>query len=123
MNTVFEISKEKGLSQISCIRYKNLNNLSHYNSDYELIFVNQGSAQIFIDEQLFSIKESEAVFVHSNCIHYIHADEHTIVTVLKADKDFLDKLFFDRALSSPQITSDVAIQTFLDKFFHFFIQK
>ena len=114
MNTVFENSPEKGLSQVSCTKYKNLNNLSHYHSDYELIFVNEGSARIYVEEQLLSVGENKAVFVHSNSIHHIHADEHTVITVLKADKDFLDKLFADTALVSPLIGTNTVIRPFLD---------
>ena len=114
MNTVFENSQEKGLSQVSCTKYKNLNNLSHYHSDYELIFVNEGSARIYVEEQLLSVGENKAVFVHSNSIHHIHADEHTVITVLKADKDFLDKLFADTALVSPLIGTNTVIRPFLD---------
>jgi AraC-like DNA-binding protein len=114
MNTVFESSNSKGFSQISCIKYKNLNNLSHYHSDYELIHINEGSALISVNEHLFKVHENGSVFVNSNDIHHIHADENTIITVLKADWEFFEKVFAQKALSSPQIPKDIDVKHFLE---------
>ncbi len=114
MKTLFESSNSKGLSKISCIKYKNLNNLSHYHSDFELIHVNEGSAQISVNENLFKVYEKESVFVHSNDIHHIHADENTVITVLKADREFFGKIFAQKNLSSPLIDKDTNVEHFLE---------
>lgn len=115
MNTVFESSNSKGFSKISCIRYKNLNNLSHYHSDYELIHVQEGSAQIFVNEHLFKVIKGQSVFVHSNEIHLIRAEECAVITVLKADKELLDKIFCKKALASPFLDEDGDIYSFMNR--------
>ena len=74
MNTVFENSPEKGLSQVSCTKYKNLNNLSHYHSDYERIHVNEGSAQNAANEHLFKIFKIRADESALALRHKIHPE-------------------------------------------------
>lgn len=113
MNTVFETSNSKGFSQISCTTYQNLNNISHYHSDYELIHVNEGSAQVSVNEQIFTIGENQSIFVHSNDIHHIRADGRTVITILKADKVFFDKIFAEKMLASPLLGQDTSVGTFL----------
>lgn len=115
MNTVFETSKTKAFAHISYTRYKYLNNISHYHSDYELIYVNEGSAQIAVNEHLFNIGTQESIFLTDNTIHHIHSDEHTVITVLKADKVFLEKIFTAKVLSSPKISSNIDVKSFLEK--------
>ncbi len=114
MNTMFETSNSKGQSKISCIKYKNLNNLSHYHSDYELIHVNKGSAQITVNEHLFKVGLNESVFVNSNDIHHIHADDQTVITVLKADKEYFEKILAPKILLSPIIDEEVDVKSFLE---------
>ncbi len=114
MKTLFESSNSKGLSKISCIKYKNLTNLSHYHSDYELIYVNEGSAQISVNEHLINVHEKESVFVHSNDIHHIHADGETVITVLKADQKFFETIFARKTLASPLISKDIPVEHFLE---------
>ncbi len=114
MNTLFETSYSKGLSKISCIKYKNLNNLSHYHSDYELIHVNEGSAQIAVNEHLFKVGANESVFVNSNDIHHIHADDQTVITVLKADKEYFEKILAPKILLSPIIDTETDVKSFLE---------
>ena len=117
MNTVFETSHTKGHAQISCVKYKNLNNISHYHSDYELIYVNAGSAQIAINEYLFNVGTQESIFVMSNDIHHIHANENSIITVLKADKDYFDKIFTTHVVSFPKICPSIDVCSFLESIY------
>ncbi len=113
MNTLFENSN-KGTSRISCIKYKHLNNLSHYHNDYELIYINKGRAKISIDEHVFWLEENDSILVYSNEIHYIISDETTLITVLKADKDYFDPLLAHKMLVSPLIHTDAEVKTFLE---------
>ena len=114
MNTVFENSNSKGSAQISCITYKNLHNISHYHSDYELIHVQAGCAEIFVNEHLFKVNEGQSIFVHSNGIHHIRGNNDAVITVLKADKKLLDGIFSRRTLASPLIEEGCELAAFLD---------
>lgn len=113
MNSVFETSTLRGLGQISRTKYKNLRNISHYHSDYELIHVERGSAEISVNEHLFKVSDRESVFVNSQDIHHIHAEEDTVVTVLKADRDLLDRIFAKRILASPHIGRGMGVEELL----------
>ena len=89
IKTIYENSNIKGNAHVSCIKYRNLNNLSHYHSDYELVYVNKGCATVAINEKIFNLNSNECVFIYSNDIHFIKSDANTVITVLKAENKYL----------------------------------
>lgn len=101
MKTLYETSKMPNESHISCIKYRNLNNIAHYHSDFELIYINEGRASIYVNEKYFHLHKDDCVFVHSNDIHHIRSDKATVITVLKASDDQFGKLFASKMLFSP----------------------
>ena len=88
MNTLYESSNTKGNAHISCIKYRNLNNISHYHSDFELVYINEGNAKITVDENIFNLKAKDCLFISGNDIHHIQSTPQTIITVLKAENKF-----------------------------------
>lgn len=90
----------KGTAYISCIEYKNLNNISHYHSDHELVYINKGRATIAINDNIFNLSSKDCVFIHSNDIHYIQSDESTLITVLKAESKHFANIFASKKLLS-----------------------
>ena|GEM_PF-420780 len=101
MKTVREGSKKAGTAHISCLTYQNLHNISHFHSDYELVYVSRGNASIVLGERSFSLEPHGGAFIGSDEIHRISSDEHTVITVLKIDKAFFEKHFTQRALITP----------------------
>ena len=114
MKVIYEGSKAKGRAHISCIKYRNLKNISHYHSDYELVYINEGRATVFINENIFNIEADECIFIHSHDIHYIQSDENTVITVLKAENDYFKDVFASRRLLSPLINKRLDVETFLN---------
>ena len=114
MKVIYEGSKAKGRAHISCIKYRNLKNISHYHSDYELVYINEGRATVFINENIFNLEAYECIFIHSHDIHYIQSDENTVITVLKAENDYFKDVFASRRLLSPLINKRLDVETFLN---------
>ena len=104
----------QGTAHISCIKYKNLNNISHYHSDYELVYINKGRATIAINENIFNLSSKDCVFIHSNDIHYIQSDESTLITVLKARSKHFENIFASKKLLSPIINKNRNIEIILN---------
>lgn len=104
MNTIRESSIKKGTAHVSCIKYRNCNNLSHYHSDYELVYVNEGSARVVINENIFNLNSTDALFIHSNEIHCIQSGDGSIITVLKASNTHFDGVFAAKKLSSARLS-------------------
>lgn len=114
MKVIYEGSKAKGRAHISCIKYRNLKNISHYHSDYELVYINEGRATVFINENIFNLEADECIFIHSHDIHYIQSDENTVITVLKAENDYFKDVFASRRLLSPLINKRLDVEAFLN---------
>ncbi len=105
MKTVYEASRIKGTANVSCVKYRNLNNIPHYHSDYELVYVNEGKAAITVQEKIFNLSSGECVFIHGDEIHDIRSDGSAVVTVLKAKRKYLEGIFVSRRLASPRISA------------------
>lgn len=114
IKTIYESSDTKGSAHISCIKYKNLNNISHYHSDYELVYINKGNATVAINENFFNLNSKDCVFIYSNDIHFIQSSETTVITVLKAEKKYLDNIFASKKLLSPIVSKTSDIESVLN---------
>ena len=106
INTIYETSENKGNSHVSCIKYRNLKNIAHYHSDYELIYIDKGAVKVTVGENSIILSESQCVFVNSNEIHCIESDENAKTTVLKADEKYFSRLFGSKRLSSSVISAE-----------------
>ena len=115
IKTVYEHSNMKWKAHISCIKYQNLNNISHYHSDHELVYVNKGNATVAINENIFNLNSGDSVFIHCNDIHYIQSDKSTVITVLKAESKYFEKVFAVKRLCSPIISKPLNVKCVLHK--------
>jgi xylan 1,4-beta-xylosidase len=100
----------QGNAHVSCTKYKNLNNISHYHSDHELVCVCEGNANVFINENFFHLRSKDCIFVHSNDIHHIQSDPSTVITVLKARQKHFESIFASYKLRSPLIGKSAQIE-------------
>ena len=103
IKAVHESSSIKGDSHVSCVKYRNLNNIAHYHSDYELVYVNEGCATVVINGSSFNLNKGGCVFVSSSNVHHIHSDKTAVVTVLKAERRYFKRLFASFVFQSPVI--------------------
>lgn len=104
----------KGFAHVSCIKYQGLQNLAHYHSDYELVYVNRGRADVTIDEYSFSLEANQSAFIFSNDLHRIISDKDSVMTVLKIENKFFESVFASRALQDPIISDSSYIEGVLD---------
>jgi AraC-like DNA-binding protein len=80
-----------------------LKNLSHYHSDYEFVYINKGKAIVTVGENIFNLKDTQAVFICGNEIHCISSDEDTVITVLKISNKYFENIFASKTLLCPII--------------------
>ena len=113
MKTIFEGSERARNCHVSLTKYRNLNNISHYHNDHELIYVNEGKAELTVNEALYRLSVGECALIRSNDIHYIQSDESSVVSVLKAESEYFGNIFTSKRLLSPVLKSDGAIASAL----------
>ena len=114
IKTIYESSNTREEAHITCLKYRNLNNISHYHSDYELVYINKGNATVAINENIFNLNSEECVFIYSNDIHFIQSNEASIITVLKADRKYFENIFTSKRLLLPIINPKMNIESFLN---------
>lgn len=101
-----EVRKYFGNVRVWVGKYKNLTNLPHWHSDNELVFAEKGNANLFIDGKTFLLNEGQSVYIAPNCMHYIKAENGSILTFFLFDKDISTKIVGNKALISPLLTND-----------------
>ena len=104
-----------GTAHVSCIKYQNLNNISHYHSDHELVYINKGSATVTINEKIIHLSEGQCVFIHSNDIHCIQSERSTVITVLKAGNKYFEFVFNSKRLLSPTVSEKLNTESVLNR--------
>ena len=103
-----------GIAHVSCIKYKNLNNIAHYHKDYELVYVCEGNAFVSVKENFFHLKNQECIFIHSNDIHYIQSDPNTVIIVLKAESQYFKSIFASKRLLHPILKEGFNVEALLN---------
>ncbi|MBQ7974931.1 MAG: helix-turn-helix transcriptional regulator [Clostridia bacterium] len=101
----------------TAIKYKNLHNLPHWHTEYELVFVLEGAADIMINNNFFKISEGSCAFISSEEIHYIKATPESILGIIKTDASYIKRIASNYQLTSPILkNSGYAKQNFYDIF-------
>ena len=103
MKARYEQHKRTTDSKVSVTDYLNLSNLPHWHTEYEVVFVISGSAEIMINNSLLNIGTNSAVFISSEDIHYIRSEQNSVIRVLKIDCELLKPVAEKYALQSPVI--------------------
>ena len=79
-----------------------------------MVYINEGSATVSINENIFNLDTKDCIFIHSNDIHFIRSDETAVITVLKAENEYFKDIFASRKLLSPIIDKHINVEMFLD---------
>lgn len=101
MGATYENSLNHPDTHFTLHKYKNLANIAHFHDDYELIQVERGSADVTVNNNLYTLSEKECAFIHSTDIHSIRSSPDSIVNVLKLSKNRFDILFAENRLLQP----------------------
>lgn len=98
-------------------KYKNLNNIPHWHTEYELIYVESGSILVTSDGNSFTLSEGMGLFLHQGAIHSISSDFGAVTVVLKIDGRYFEKLFEHKKLISPLLTQDYDLSNRIEELF------
>lgn len=104
MKARFEQMEHKFNSQVSVHSYLNLNNLPHWHTEHELVFVKSGSADLMADNTIYNLTEGMCAFLMSEDIHYIKGDENSIVNVIKIDIKLTQDIVSSKRLICPVLS-------------------
>ncbi len=81
--------------------YSNLHNLPHWHTEFEIIHVFSGNAIISINDQSFSLNESQTLFVSGGDIHSIQSINDSKIAVCLFDKHLMKEISSHYSLVSP----------------------
>lgn len=101
-----EVRKYSGSVRVWVGKYKNLTNLPHWHSDNELVFAEKGNANVYIDGKTFRINEGQCIYIAPNCMHYIKAENGSILTFFLFDKELSLKIVSNKVLNSPLLNGN-----------------
>ncbi len=109
MNTRFERGVTFASGHARTCRYRNLQNLPHWHREHELVLVENGTAAVMADGNLFTLQAGESIFLHSEALHSIRAEAGGVVTVVKIDAEHFRRLFDKKRLQSPLLSSKLDV--------------
>ena len=98
-------------------KYKNLNNIPHWHTEYELIYVESGTVTVTEDGNLFTLSEGMAAFLHQGAIHSISSLPGAVTVVLKIDGAYLESLFGRVRPVSPLLTGTYDLPAHIEALF------
>lgn len=115
MKTIHEKSTLIENSHIYLAKCTDVYNLSHYHTEHELICAHKGSTHVTVDGVNYELTEGEALFVHSEEIHYIRTHPNSQIWVLKADPSYYKSLLWGKKLVSPRLGNSYNINSALEQ--------
>lgn len=87
-------------------KYKNLSNLSHWHSDYEIIYAEKGGAAVTIGKNAYRLEEGNAVFIHSCETHSVQGDKNSVLVFFLFMRALLKNIVKGSKLCSPLLACD-----------------
>lgn len=107
MNARREQWQYKDGSKVWLGRYRNSHNMPHWHYDCELLYVENGSLNIFCNGESYKVKEKQVFFIDSKQVHYMHAlSTDTVVKMIIFDYDIIKPFVEKLILSSPLLSED-----------------
>lgn len=85
-------------------KYKNSHNVLHWHYACELLYVESGTIEVFCGEKTYLLTKSDAFFIDSGEVHYMHAQEGTVLIVMMFENDVIKKLTENKKPASPRLS-------------------
>lgn len=82
-------------------KYRNLKNISHWHYDHELVVCESGEALIHLDQNQYTLKKGECVFLRGQSIHSIISSFDSILYVALFSEKLIPDITDSYQLSSP----------------------
>lgn len=86
-------------------KYVNLNNLPHWHYDCEIVFVEQGQALVSVDGKKLFLTAGQGAFINSRRIHYIQAEQDSVLAFLLYDNKLTDGITDKYLLKNPLLNN------------------
>lgn len=106
----FEKRNYIGNERVWVGRYRNLNNLPHWHLECELIYVEKGCAVVSNNNQKYTLRSGNAIFLDSGDIHYIKSDNACIVSMALFDSSIIHGLQKKHRLKSALLAHSYPIE-------------
>jgi len=91
-------------SQVSAHSYLNLNNLPHWHTEHELVFVKNGVAELMADNAIYQLEKGMCAFLKGEDAHYIKSSPDSIINVIKLDQKLIKDIVFSKKLICPVLS-------------------
>jgi len=82
-------------------KYKNLQNISHWHLEHELIVCQSGKADIMIDDKAFTIIQGQCIFCSGGSVHFINSGSDSILLVCLSEDKLNEDITSEYTLASP----------------------
>ncbi len=104
MKARLEQQEIKNNSQVSAHSYMNLNNLPHWHTEHELVFVKNGVAELMADNTIYRLEKGMCAFLNGEQVHYIKSGKGSIVNIIKLDPKLAKDIVFSKKLVCPVLS-------------------
>ena len=94
--------------------YANLHNLSHWHIDNEIIFVKKGCAIVSLNGESRHLHEGQAVFCQSGTLHYINADQDSLLDIFLFDNFLVEDMTSRYALADPLLKENYGLENYFN---------
>lgn len=111
----YEQSVLLGEVKVSVRSYGGLQNLPHWHMECELIYAERGSAEIMSENTVYNLNEGKCIFIKSGAVHYIKADENSVISVMKLVPELIYSAFGNKEPICPLIDGNYPIKSVFDK--------
>ena len=82
-------------------KYRNLKNISHWHYDHELVVCESGEALVHLDQNQYTLKKGECIFLRGQSIHSIISSFDSILYVALFSEKLIPDITDSYQLSSP----------------------
>ena len=97
----FEKRAYVGSEKVWVGKYRNLQNISHWHMEHEMIVYMEGCAQVMVADTIYTLLPKSVIFCQSGCVHYIHTDPDCLLLVCLFDEKLCEPLTHPYQLSTP----------------------
>ncbi|MGN1295584.1 MAG: helix-turn-helix domain-containing protein, partial [Bacilli bacterium] len=97
----------------------NSQNISHWHNDCEVVYVNQGTIDIIVEGNLYTLKEHDSIFIGGQKVHNMHAQkESTIVSIIIFNQEIYNNIASSIELEQPILHSDYHLEKIYDYLYY-----
>lgn len=89
----YETKAQKGRAHVTAHRYGDLQNLPHWHTEYELVFADQGAAQVLVGTTTYALTPETCLLIPGGVVHYIKAEQGSVLSVIKIDPELMGAAF------------------------------